>query len=136
MDSTRCPSCGRALALPEALSGALVKCPACEATFLAGPAGPPPRSASPAGGSQQGPVAVTPRPSAPGEGRILPAHAEVGIGPSGPAPHPDRGPSSGTGWGGWLLILLALLLLLMHCGGTTTFGTTIAGYFTRINSSL
>jgi hypothetical protein len=133
MSPTRCPSCRRALALPDHLGGAAVQCPACGATFRAGPAGPPPRSVSPAEGSQRGADAVTPRPPTRGEGRILPAHAKVGTGPSGPAPDPPPGQSSGTGWVFWLILLV---LLLMHCGGITTLGTTIASYFTNINSKL
>src|SRR5438067_1302656 len=31
----RCPSCDRALRVPDDLLGALVKCPSCEATFTA-----------------------------------------------------------------------------------------------------
>src|SRR5262245_56194249 len=33
-----CPSCGRALRVPDALLGRAVKCPSCEATFDAAPA--------------------------------------------------------------------------------------------------
>jgi hypothetical protein len=139
MSPTRCPSCRRALALPEALGGALLKCPACGATFPASPGGQTRRSVSPAEGSQHGPDAVTPYPPTPGEGRILPAHAEGGIGPSGPAPDPPPGRSSATGGGVggwyWLLIVLALLFVT-HFGGVCTLGTTIAGYFTSINSKL
>lgn len=37
-----CPSCGRALRVPDALLGKAVKCPSCEATFDAAAAAPPP----------------------------------------------------------------------------------------------
>jgi hypothetical protein len=36
-----CPSCGRALRVPDTLLGQNVKCPSCEATFDAAIAGPP-----------------------------------------------------------------------------------------------
>jgi hypothetical protein len=129
---TRCPSCGRALALPEALGGALVKCPACAATFRAGPAGQPPRSVPPAEGTQRGSDATTPRPSPPGEGRILPAHAKVGMAPSGAAPDPPPGPSSRTWDVVWLLINLAVVFGLL----CAALGTTIRGYPTSIKSLL
>src|SRR5262245_17229135 len=38
-----CPSCERALRVPDDLLGALVKCPSCQATFTAGAPQPPPR---------------------------------------------------------------------------------------------
>jgi LSD1 subclass zinc finger protein len=128
MSPTRCPSCRRALALPEHLGGALVKCPACAATFRAGPAGPPPRSVSPAEGSQRGPDAVTPRPSTPGEGRILPSRAEVGTVPSAPGRDPPRGVSSGTGCLVEGIVLILVLVLGPHLAAVSTLGFTVRGW--------
>src|SRR5262245_40492516 len=42
-----CPSCNRALSLPESMQGKQVRCPLCSNEFQAGGNGPPPPAAAP-----------------------------------------------------------------------------------------
>ena len=127
MSATRCPSCQRALALPEALRAAPVRCPACGTTFQAPGPGEGHAGAGP-GGAIQGP----PTPA-------RPVCRETVAGGLGGVPRrrllasdaPDR---RGRLWGG--VAVLLVLLLAGHCGGIILLGSKISSLFVSIAGSI
>jgi hypothetical protein len=106
---TRCPSCRRALALPDHLRACEVRCPACGADFRAAGVGEAGDPATALAGAARGGGHITGSPAPPGESRIT-SPGERGAGFAGrdlePAP-PGR-----LGLLDVLAVWLGLLVLL------------------------
>src|SRR5262249_3204720 len=98
-ETIACPECGRALRLPEELFGQEVRCPACEATFVAERPVPP-----------LPPYTVREQPAPPRRRSADPAH---GL----PTRRPPRGPGQGSPapHRGGLVLTLGTLSIVVAC---------------------